>query len=68
MNYLSNLVKAKLNGAIIQNDKFTPLRPVKDWTVEKQLYSKFLQVPDKSRGYNASLPQAVQNLKFLLKR
>jgi hypothetical protein len=68
MNYLSNLLKAKLNGAIIQNDKFSPLRPIRDYTVENQLHSKFLQVPDKSRGYNASPIQAIQNLKFLLKR
>ena len=68
MNYLSNFLKAKLNGAIIQNNNATPLRPIRDYTVENQLHSKFLQVPDKSRGYNASLPQAIQNLKFLLKR
>ena len=68
MNYLSDFLKAKLNGAILQNNRITPLRPIRDYTVENQLHSKFLQVPDKSRGYNASLPQAVQNLKFLLKR
>ena len=68
MNYLSDLLKAKLNGAIIQNNNATPLRPVRDYTVEHQLHSKFLQVPDKSRGYNASPIQAIQNLKFLLKR
>jgi hypothetical protein len=68
MNYLSNLLRAKLNGAILQNNNFTPLQPVKDYTVERQLHSKFLQVPDKSRGYDASPIQAIKNLKFLLKR
>jgi hypothetical protein len=68
MNYLSNFLKAKLNGALLQNNNVTPLRPIRDYTVENQLHSKFPQVPDKSRGYNASLPQAISNLKFLLKR
>jgi hypothetical protein len=69
MNYLpDNRQKAMLNATIVQNNGFTPLRPVREFTTEHNLHSKFLQVPDKSRGYNPPNPQAVDNLKFLLRR
>ena len=62
MNYLpetriSNMgengrLMALRNAVMAQNVGFTPLRPVRDFTTEDNLHSKFLQVPDKSRGYN----------------
>lgn len=78
MNYLpetriSNMgetgrLMALRNAVMAQNVGFTPLRPVKDYTVENQLHSKFLQVPEKSRELNPPNRQAVDNLKFLLRR